>query len=324
MKNDIKISVIVPIYKVEKYLRRCIDSIINQTFKNIEIILVNDGSPDNCPKICEEYKNKDNRIVIVNQENQGLSAARNSGIRIARGKYLVFIDSDDYIEEDMIEYLYEGIVKYDVDISCCGYVAVYDNGTKEKITVPSQDTIYKKEEALNILLLNGYIDVVAWNKLYKKELFNNILYPTGKLYEDMLTTYKIISKSNKILLRPKEKYFYCKRNDSIGGNQFSNKTLELLKACDEVYDFVVKKYKTTSILEIARIQWYIVVWNKMILSNKFDKNLLSKIRKMIYKNIFNIIFSKELNNVRKFQLLLLFLNKYVYKFCYKRFIKTNR
>ena len=153
MKNDIKISVIVPIYKVEKYLRRCIDSIINQTFKNIEIILVNDGSPDNCPKICEEYKNKDNRIIIINQENQGLSVARNSGIRIARGQYLVFIDSDDYIEEDMIEYLYEGIVKYDVDISCCGYVAVYDNGIKEKITVPSEDTIYKKEEALNILLL---------------------------------------------------------------------------------------------------------------------------------------------------------------------------
>ena len=324
MKNDIKISVIVPIYKVEKYLRRCIDSIINQTFKNIEIILVNDGSPDNCPKICEEYKNKDNRIIIINQENQGLSAARNSGIRIARGQYLVFIDSDDYIEEDMIEYLYEGIVKYDVDISCCGYVAVYDNGIKEKITVPSEDTIYKKEEALNILLLNGYIDVVAWNKLYKKELFNNILYPTGKLYEDMLTTYKLISVSDKILLRPKEKYFYCKRNDSIGGNQFSNKTLELLKACDEVYNYVAKEYKTTPILEIARVQWYVVVWNKMILSNEFDKNLLSKIRKMIYKNIFNIVFSKELNNVRKFQLLLLFLNKCVYKFCYKRFIKTNR
>ena len=324
MKNDIKISVIVPIYKVEKYLRRCIDSIINQTFKNIEIILVNDGSPDNCPKICEEYKNKDNRIIIINQENQGLSAARNSGIRIARGQYLVFIDSDDYIEEDMIEYLYEGIVKYDVDISCCGYVAVYDNGIKEKITVPSEDTIYKKEEALNILLLNGYIDVVAWNKLYKKELFNNILYPTGKLYEDMLTTYKLISVSDKILLRPKEKYFYCKRNDSIGGNQFSNKTLELLKACDEVYNYVAKEYKATPILEIARIQWYVVVWNKMILSNEFDKNLLSKIRKMIYKNIFNIVFSKELNNVRKFQLLLLFLNKCVYKFCYKRFIKTNR
>ena len=150
------------------------------------------------------------------------------------------------------------------------------------------------------------------------------MYPEGKLYEDMLTTYKLVEKANKILLRPEEKYFYCKRIDSIGGNTFSNKTLGLIDACDEVYNYVSENYVVKSKLKIARIQWYVVVWNKMILSNKFDKNLLIKIKKMILKNIFNIFFSKELTNIRKIQLLLLFTNNRLYTLCYNKFIKNNR
>lgn len=322
--KKIEISVIVPIYKVEKYLKRCVNSIINQSFRDIEIILVDDGSPDSCPQICDEYKEKDNRISVIHQKNLGLSAARNSGIKIAKGKYLVFIDSDDYIDYDMLKYLYNGMKDYNADIVCCGYTAIYDNGKKEKITIPNKDCIYNKEEALRILMCNGFIDVVAWNKLYKKELFNDIVYPVGKLYEDMLTTYKLISKSKTIVLKPESKYFYCKRSDSIGGNEFSPNTLKLLEACDEVYEFVSKNYGSNDELEISRIQWYIVVFNKMILSEKIDNNLLKKIKKMISNSFGIILKDKKIGIIRKLQIILLKTNVHAYSYLYKKYISKNR
>lgn len=322
--RKIEISVIVPIYKVEKYIRRCINSIIDQSFQDIEIILVDDGSPDLCPKICDEYKEKDSRISVIHQKKLGLSAARNSGIKIAKGKYLVFIDSDDYIDHDMLKYLYSGMKDYNADIVCCGYTAIYDNGKKEKITIPNKNCVYNKEEALKILMCNGFIDVVAWNKLYKKELFNNILYPVGKLYEDMLTTYKLVSKSNIVVLKPETKYFYCKRSDSIGGNGFSKNTLKLLDACDEVYEFISKNYGSNNELEISRIQWYIVVLNKMILSEKIDDKLLKKINNMISNNFGIILKNKRIGIIRKLQIVLLQINIHAYSYVYKKYVGKNR
>ena len=215
IKNE-KVSVIVPVYNVEKYLKRCLDSIIDQTYSNIEIILIDDGSTDNSGTICDRYTKNDKRIIVIHKENGGLSSARNAGIEIATGKYLCFIDSDDYIENDMIEYLYCGIKKYDVDIATCGFSNIYSTGRKECITIPKEDIIYSKKDALDIHLLSGYIDDITCNKMFKKKLYENIRYPEGYLYEDMITTYKLINKANKVALRPNSKYNYCKRNDSIG------------------------------------------------------------------------------------------------------------
>lgn len=318
------VTIVVPVYNVEKYLIRCVDSIINQTFREIEIILVDDGSKDNSGNICDEYKNKDNRIIVIHQENKGLSAARNAGIKIAKGKYICFIDSDDYIENDMIKYLYEGIKRNNADICCCGFSNIYENGKIERITIPEKEIIYNKEKALDIHLFSGYIDVVAWNKLYDISLFRNIQYPEGKLYEDMLTTYKLIDSSNKIVLLPESKYYYCKRGSSIGSQSFSTRTLELDSACDNVLKFVVDKYKFDTNIIVSNIQWKMVVSNKMILARNVDKKYIKTIKKRIINNIFKIFNCEYIKNSRKFQILLFYLNFNLYSYVYRKYIIKNK
>lgn len=322
--DDYKVTVVVPVYNVENYLNRCINSIINQTLKEIEIILVDDGSTDKSGEICDEYLKKDNRIKVIHQKNLGLSAARNSGIKIAKSDYICFIDSDDYIETDMLAYLYKKALEYKSDIACCGFSNIYENGRKEKVTIPDGDMTFSTEEALDIHLLSGYIDVVAWNKLYKTSLFKEIKYPEGMLYEDMLTTYRLIDTAKLISLHSDSKYFYCKRKNSIGGTDFSEKTLRLLNACDQVLEYVLEKYPHLENIKVSRIQWYMVVLNKMIISNKIDKKLVKRIKKMIIKDKKIILKNKYLNNIRKYQILLLLINYKIYGFFYKKFILKYR
>ena len=186
MKNDL-ISIIIPVYKVEKYLEKCIESVLKQTYTNLQIILVDDGSPDNCGKICDEYDKKDSRIEVIHKANGGLSDARNVGISKAKGRYIGFVDSDDYIKEDMYEILLNLIKKYDADVSICNLYDVIDgnecirnkeNGIRE----------YSRLDILKEVLLDKNIQSYAWNKLYEKELFDEIKYPIGKKYEDIGTT----------------------------------------------------------------------------------------------------------------------------------------
>lgn len=322
--NNCKVTVVVPVFNVEKYLKRCLNSIINQTMKEIEIILVDDGSTDKSGKICDQYKKIDKRIKVIHQNNKGLSAARNVGIKIAISKYICFIDSDDYIENDMIEYLYQGCIKKNADISCCGFTNIYENKKTEKITIPTQEIVFSKKEALDIHMFSGYIDVVAWNKMYKIELFKDIKFPEGKLYEDILTIYKLIEKSKIILLRPDSKYFYCKRNTSIGGQAFSKRTLNLLDACDKCVDDVLSKYGDLNNIKISRIQWYIVVLNKMLIANYKDKKIMKKIRNMIVKNYWNIIRCRYLNIARKVQITLILFPVFFYRKIYMYFLENNR
>ena len=214
--ND-KISVIVPIYKVEKYLKRCVDSIINQTYKNLEIILVDDGSPDNCGRICDEYAKTDDRIRVIHKENGGLSDARNAGIDIASGEYLSFIDSDDWVDENFINLLYKNIVENDADIAITGITCVYDDKS-EDMYIPAQGCI-NNIRALELLNETGYVYmVVACNKLYKKKMFDNIRYPKGRINEDELVIHKIFYEADKICLLTDKNYYYYQRTDSIMGN----------------------------------------------------------------------------------------------------------
>ena len=201
MEKDL-ISVIVPVYKVEKYLEKCIESIIKQTHTNLQIILVNDGSPDNCGKICDEYAKKDSRIEVIHKINGGLSDARNVGINRANGRYIGFVDSDDYIKEDMYEKLINLIKEYDADISICNLYDVIDG---KKYVRNNENGIqeYSRLEILKEVLLDKNIQSYAWNKLYKKELFDEIKYPIGKKYEDIGTTFYVFEKCNKIVVTSK-------------------------------------------------------------------------------------------------------------------------
>lgn len=209
-----KISIVVPIYNVEKYLRKCIDSILNQTYHNLEIILVNDGSTDSSGDICNEYKNKDERIVVIHQENKGMSSARNAGIEIATGQYIGFVDSDDYIEKDMYERLFQNIIDYNADIAICGFVFEENNKIVSK-NFTNNVEVFDKATALEELLKDRKIHSYVWNKLFKRELWNDAKFKLGVAFEDIDIMYKLFKKANKIIYINSLEYYYVQRSTSI-------------------------------------------------------------------------------------------------------------
>ena len=223
-----KISVIVPVYKVEPYLHRCVDSIINQTYQNLEIILVEDGSPDNCPQICDEYAQQDSRIKVIHQENNGLSAARNAGLDIATGNYIAFVDSDDYIDPDMYETMLNIMSEHNADIVECGYRWVKPDITYDRENTKKID-IYTPLKALDALYFGdqmfGGISIVVWNKLYKADLLKNLRMVEGYIHEDVEFTPKVLYSAEKIV-----KYNYNFYNFYFSANSISRSTYSLKNA----------------------------------------------------------------------------------------------
>lgn len=234
MNNNPTITVIVPIYKVEKYLHKCIDSIINQTYSELEIILVDDGSPDNCPEICDDYANKDSRIKVIHKANGGLSDARNAGIDNASGEYLMFVDSDDYIEPQMVEILYKALLDNDATISICNYKYVTDNSdfAVDNDNLPIKDGVITGRELLSDIFFGekSWYWVVAVCKLYRKELFDNIRFPVNKIHEDEFVFHKIILQCQKIACVALPMYNYLQRQGSIMHQRMSLKTLDCAEA----------------------------------------------------------------------------------------------
>ena len=217
-----KLSIIVPVYKVEQYIHKCVDSILNQTFTDFELILVDDGSPDNCGKICDEYAQKDKRVRVIHKENGGLSDARNAGIDVASGQVIGFVDSDDWIERCMYEEMLSYMKENNLDIVCADTNQVKYGKAKFKPRY-SKNKIWVKDEAI-CEILNGTLDNAAWNKIYKRSVIGNVRYPKGRIYEDVATTYKFISNSEKVGYISKPYYNYLKRKGSIVASGFNSKS----------------------------------------------------------------------------------------------------
>ena len=334
------ISIVVPIYNVEKYLRKCIDSIINQTYKNLEIILVDDESPDNCGEICEEYAKKDNRIVVIHKKNGGLSDARNAGIEVATGKYIGFVDSDDYIKEDMYENLYNDIKKYDVDISICKYIEVFENSTiYEDASNSNKIEIYDNVEMLKRLLYNNNVTDHACNKLYKIDLFkiNNIRYPNGYMYEDIGTTYLLFENSKKISLSEKNEYYYVRRGSSILGQVNEKLIFDLLKMLNNRFEYLEHKFpELKNELIKNKMRFIIIVFRYICILKKVNllENEYIKREYNFYRKNFNLSkkYIVEIQNsiVEKFECYLLYFNKKCYwnyykvKLLLKKFLKGKK
>lgn len=238
------ISVIVPVYKVELYLIKCIESLLIQTYTNIEIVLVDDGSPDRCGYICDEYANKDNRITVIHKNNGGLSDARNSGLQIIKGEYVTFIDSDDFIMPNHIDVLYDLILKYHVDLSISNFVHYYAAKGKEIPTHSSlEEGALTSLQAIETMFYQDKFETSAWGKLYKTQLFgNDIEYPKGLLYEDLPTTYRLILKAGKIAYTKQQTYYYVLRKDSIQYSTFNSKKLDIIKIADIMEEDIANNY----------------------------------------------------------------------------------
>lgn len=226
LKNPI-ISIIIPIYNLEKFLEPCLESIVNQSYQNLEIILVNDGSTDQSKKICQIFASKDKRINLINQKNQGLSAARNTGIKQSKGDYIALVDGDDTIDQNFIETLVD-TAQNSFDVVVAGYRTIYPDHTD--IVSPLLKSLSGTKATIELLTEQQDYQIIAWNKLYKRELFKDITYPKGKIHEDNLTTYKILSKAKKIKFIPDPLYNYYKRSNSI---TVTSDILTRLKAKEE-------------------------------------------------------------------------------------------
>jgi len=252
-KSEPQISVIIPVFNVEKYLYKCINSVLTQTYRNLEIILVNDGSTDNCGDICDRYATQDVRIKVIHKENGGLSSARNIGIELSTGDYLFFVDSDDYISTDCIASLYKAIIDDCSDCAVTNMLNVFEDG--KSISLYNREKKYyilTREEALNTALYQKNIGVVAQGKLYKKKLFEDIRFP-DTLYEDLATFYLIFSKCEKISLLNTEKYFYLQRDNGIVRGCFSDKKLAIIEITERMLAYIKDNHPTCYAAAVCRL-----------------------------------------------------------------------
>lgn len=291
------ISVIVPIYKVENYLEKCVETIVNQTYLNLEIILVDDGSPDSCGTICNKLAEKDSRIRVIHKKNGGLSDARNAGIRIATGEYFLFVDSDDFISYSMIETLYKSIKKNNADMAVCGYEKVFSNGIIEKrhFSVKNGEEVLTGEEATKRLLYSMEPEmVVAWNKLERRCLWKHMEFPVGKQHEDDFTAYRLMYKSSKIVLLNEPLYYYLQREDSIIGTGFNLKSLHKIEAYEKACVFFKEKNRelyqraTNLVLIMNRRCCEEVTASEYTTKDEILKKLKKSGRKFYLKNFYNI------------------------------------
>lgn len=239
------ISIIIPIYKVEPYLRRCVDSVLSQTYTDLEIILVDDGSPDNCGAICDEYAAKDPRIKVIHKQNGGLSDARNAGLDIMTGRYVGFVDSDDWIEPQMYERLMELMTQYDADMAFGGVADdVVENGTFRTVKTSDYGCTPFAEDNLSAMKRYFHGSWAAWDKLYKTELFREIRYPVGEINEDEAIVLQLLEQCQRVCYTNEVFYHYIRRIDgtSITTAAFSPKKLAWAKHCRDNLAFIREKH----------------------------------------------------------------------------------
>ena len=322
--EEVLITVVVPVYKVEKYLKKCIDSIIKQTYKNLDIILVDDGSPDKCGKICDNYSKKDSRITVIHKENGGLSDARNVGIKKAKGDYITFIDSDDYIDNNYVETLYKYIKIDNADLCIGSHRVIYPNGT---IIDKSTNKFFSSNSELILekILYDDGVDLSAWGKLYKTRLFRDIEFPVGRLFEDAATTYKLVDKANKIYVCSIPLYNYIIRDDSITNKSFSTKKIDLIISTNEMTDFIRNKYKKLDKACDRRLLYsYFSTLTQLIKCDTSNKKIEKELIKYINSNKLKVLFDYKAPKRDKMAILALSFGVSFYKKMWSIYKKIKR
>lgn len=288
-----KVSVIVPIYNVEKYLEKCIDSIISQTYSNIEIILINDGSTDNSELICKKYENTDRRIRYYKKENGGLSSARNFGIDRANGDYLVFVDSDDYVSKEMISILLNVAILNNADIVECNFLEFSENNKIKESNIDNivDSKCYSSYEAINSLVCNTGITPIAWNKIYKRQIFSQLRYKEGIYHEDEELIVKLLSSANNICKIDVPLYFYMIRNGSITNSKFNKKHLDIIKIMEDRIQTLKELNCNDFIVDLTIVRFSNIcneLYVKMTMSNvhlESERKSLSILRRKLIKNV---------------------------------------
>lgn len=274
--NAAKVSIIVPVYKVERYLDKCISSIVNQTYTNLEIILVDDGSPDQCPQMCDAWAEKDARIRVIHKKNGGLSDARNAGMAVATGEYIAFVDSDDWIAPDLYTHLYRRLTEDRSDISACGVQLVWEDGTSPRILTCMGNHVLSKEEAMQAIIEESWLKQPVWYKLYKTNLIKDILFPVGKYHEDVFWSYQAVDKANKVSVSDYIGYYYLQRNDSIMGEEYSLRRLDAVEAKVQRHAYIKENFPALENLS-AKDLWFTCIYQGQMAVRTLSKAEAEKI-----------------------------------------------
>lgn len=316
---DIEISIIVAVFNSEKYLPRCIESILAQTFTNYELILVNDGSTDNSGEVCDNYAGLDNRVKVIHKENGGTASSRNAGVDIAKGKYIGFVDNDDYINQFMFETLYSHAIKHSADIVVCDFLDVDGSTSINTKTSYSNYNVVNLNniEALNyIYTTEGVKFIVVWNKLYKRNLFKNIKYEVGKLHEDETVAHKLLYECEKITYLKTELYYYVNRKGSITNLPYNIRRFDGVYTLNDRVDFFRNKNELD--LHQKALKHYLQVF--FYNYNTAKENLkdidkeLKKLKRTFDKNFISLLKHKGYDIGQKFYFVLFRISPSLYEF----------
>lgn len=292
--KDALISIIVPVYKVEEFLDQCIKTIVEQTYRNLEIILVDDGSPDRCPEMCDAWAKRDSRIRVIHKENGGLSDARNAGLEIAKGDYIGFVDSDDVISFRMYGRLVQAAEDTGADIIECNYLRFEKEIPAEKSLQSENIRCYDTEEALEQLICESTFQHISWNKLYRKEILQTLRFEKGKLHEDVFLTYQAFGMCRKAAKIDEVLYYYRQRSQSIMGASFSLKNLDSLEARSRLLSCMEENHPTLAGIAQKQLMGSCLYFGQLALKSE-DRKLINQAMQFIEP-----IYRKE-NRNRRFQ-----------------------
>lgn len=313
------ISIIVPVYNVEEYLIPCVDSILNQTYKTFEIILVDDGSTDRSGEICDELEKKDVRISVHHKPNGGLSDARNYGMKYANAEYITFIDSDDTISPYFLDVLMSKMIEKDADIVQCSHTSREENLD----TGTGNEYSYNGEEGIKQFLLRKNVYVAAWGKLYKTELFKDIKFPYGRINEDVCTTYKVIYRAKKTVCLDHALYWHRMRQGSIMRSPFSEKNFEIVKTADEIREFLGKdagQYVTE--INFYEYKTVLILLNALLCSE--EHNNFPEQKKSLRKKILSVDIDNHFLSVKdKILIRFLQISPYLYEQVLRKYRKLR-
>lgn len=320
------ISVIVPVYNVAQYLEKSIESIQQQTYQNLEIILVDDGSTDESGRLCEQIAEQDERVLVYHKENEGLSQARNDGLKQAHGDYVIFIDSDDYIHPEMIASLYQQLVKEDADVSSCGVMNVYANSESPQTENQDDYFICDTETFLREYLIGEKIPGTICNKLIKREIAAQLTFPKGLIYEDAYYHFDLIKVAKKYVVNTKPYYYYFHRGDSITTKPYTEKDLANIDIYQKFYTEVVKEYPNLTEVAFFRLAYaHFFILDKMLLDENFKEfKDYPRIYGYLKKHAFAIFKNSIFRKGRRISALALFANIKFYRILLLKNIEQSK
>lgn len=319
------ISVIVPVYQIRDYLEKCIESIREQTYQNLEILLIDDGSNDSSEEICDRYGGQDSRIRVYHKQNGGVADARNYGLAKATGEYITFVDGDDYISKDCLETLCTLLESAQACISVCGAKVISENTIDEKQNKVLKINEYSSLDALS-LCLRGKMRHTLWGKLYRRELFEGFSFPTGKIYEDIPGTFVTLLNAKKVAVSNTEAYFYVMRKKSVMHSDFSKGQLVETEIIDQTMDVVEAAYPSLRHLTDARrINSYFSVLRRILYSNQAEEylELRKELRKKIMSRRKGLLTAKDVDKHIKIKVFSYFFGEKTYMFCQRMADRHN-